>query len=186
MKNEKRKGKTTRVSIASKNPTKVRAVEKVLKLFFRRPIGVPKKAKSGIREQPRTLAEIVRGAKNRVKNAWEKGVDFAVGLESGWMKIPGQKGTFDVAVCVVFDGKTFNVGLSPAFEVPPRIVHHVQKNQGHMSGAFEAVFPESGKNLGEKNGAIGFLTRQKYVRQNLNEHAFIMALVPFLNKDQYA
>lgn len=192
-----------RAIVGTKNPTKIKAVQKVMRMFFRNARVVPKPAASDIPEQPRSLGETVRGAKNRAKNAWnatravrtvaqskrtrdQPTHEYAIGLESGWMKIPRHAGTFDVAACAIYDGKKFSVGLSPAFVIPPAIVDYVKKHDGHMSGAFEHVFPEAGKNLGERTGAIGFLTRKKYVRQNLNEHALLMALVPRLNATRFA
>lgn len=181
---EKKKGKAIQVNVGTKNPAKIRAVKKALAGLGWKAVVVPNKTDSGVSAQPFGIKETVRGAKNRAKAAFEKSTcDFGLGMEAGLFEVEKNR-WMDIGACTVFDGTDFSLGFTPAFEVPQKMVDWMKTHASEMGPAFEALYGGE-KNIGQKKGAIGLLTRGKYERSRLWENAVIMALVPVLNKDKY-
>lgn len=160
-----------RIRVGSLNQVKVGAVRQILQDYARLAHasvdGV--RAESGVPAQPTSLEETVRGATNRARNAF-RDCEYAVGLESGLMRVPGSKtGYMDVCVCAIYDGKEFHFGLSSAWESPDKkILQMITEGGMEMDQAINWAGLTRNPAVGSEEGAIGILTRG---RLNRREHA---------------
>ena len=171
-----------KVAAGTKNPAKVEGIERAFKKFFGNVEVISKSVSPDVSPQPFNH-ETVLGAINRAKKAYSEEFDFSVGVEAGLFKVGSTlSGFVDFQVACVYDGKRFTLGFGPGFEYPRRVVGEVLK--GREVG--EVMDEVSGiKNLGEKMGAIGFLTKNKIKRRDLTEIAVTMALIPWINRELY-
>lgn len=168
-----------KINIASKNPVKVGALKEILTGYSRlRDARVyPMDAVSGVDNQPRSLEEIVKGATNRAKNAFQD-CDYSFGLESGLMKVPETNtGYMDVCVCAIFDGKEYYLGLSSAWEPPEKVVEYIiQKGMDMNEAAFKAGLTENSK-IGSAEGLIGIASKGMLIRKEYTKEAIRTALI---------
>ena len=176
------------VALGSKNPIKREGVFRAFKKYFDHVIVVNVSVPSNVRPQPIGLKETILGAIYRAKHALEKieDADYGVGVEAGFIPIPATiTGYFDYQFAAIIDReRRVTLGSSQGFEFPVKAVDDVLSGKAVES---EVVISEiTGiKNIGDKMGAIGFLTREKVVRADLTEQAIISALIPRLNPKLY-
>ena len=171
------------IVVGSTNEVKLKAVEKCFKAFFEEVIvkGVSVK----VPPQPVGFEETLRGALLRAKAAL-RGGDYGVGLEAGLIKIPYSiSGYVDQHICAIADhDERVTLGFSMAFEFPIRVVERIMS--GEAEEAEEVMEEISGiDRIGDKYGAIGYLTRRRIDRVNLCEQAVISALIPRINPSLY-
>ena len=176
-----------RVNVGSKNQTKVQAVAEALqnhRMFENgEVIGV-----DVVTEQfghPITLPVIVRGAMDRARKAFMD-CDYSFGIEGGLIEVPETKsGYMEVAVCAIYDGSRFHLGLSPAYEWPKTVTDLiVQKGLDGSQALREAGFTNHEK-IGTAEGGIWILTKGKINRKDYNKLAVMMALIHLENKEHY-
>ncbi len=176
-----------KINIATKNPIKVKAVQEVIKNYpmLTRAKVVKYKASSQVQEQPKSLRETVRGAKNRAKNAFHN-CNYSIGLESGLIKIPDTKsGYMDTTVCVIYDGIQFHLGLSSCFEYPTKATRLVFEKGVDMNKALHLLKLTKNKKLGSAKGAIGLLTKNRLTRKEYTKQAIVTALIHLENPKLY-
>ncbi len=168
-----------KVGIATKNPSKVRAVEEVFKLVYADAQIFPKEADSGVPYQPKD-EQILQGAINRANAALE-GNDFGVGIEAGVVEVSGRM--CNTAYCVIIDktGK-YSIGSQPIFELPD-----VFKREILAGKEFGTVADEyfKTKNIKHEGGAIKVLSNSLISRDDLLKAAVKCALVPWISKEIY-
>lgn len=172
-----------KVCVASLNPVKVQCVKNAFEKVFTSEkievtgVNVP----SGVSDQPMSDNETYNGAINRAKNAMEHSetADFYVGIEGG---VQEENGMQAFAWIVVLHGGEVGKAKTAVFYLPEQIraLVHQGVELGH---ADDQVFGRS--NSKQKDGAIGILTQGLIDRTNYYEHATIMALIPFINKNLY-
>lgn len=75
------------------------------------------------------------------------------------------------------------LGGGPSFEYPPFIVFRVLSEGLEVGTVMEEL--TGIRNLGKKQGAIGYFSKGQMDRTNLTEQAVLMALIPRLNEDLY-
>lgn len=169
-----------RIAIGSKNKVKVEATREILKEYPHLAAAevAAVDAPPGVADQPKTLAETMRGAMNRAKGAWGD-CDYSIGLESGLMHVPmSRTGHMDVCVCAIYDGKEFYFGLSSAWEFPDKRVLGWMLNNGlDMSQAINKAGLTSNPKVGSDEGAIGILTKGKMDRKAYTKQALRTALI---------
>lgn len=175
-----------RIAVGSTNPTKVRAVENVMKRIYGDVEVLGVGVESGVPDQPVGIEEIVRGAVNRAKRALEKtGADLGVGIEAGIYPFPETlTGYLDVQVCAVAspDG-VVTVGHGPGFEYPPVVIRKIL-GEGVEAGIAMGELVNDPE-LKKKTGAIGVLSKGLLTRTELNEIAVLMAMIPRLNPELF-
>ncbi|MBN1940966.1 MAG: inosine/xanthosine triphosphatase [Candidatus Diapherotrites archaeon] len=173
------------VTVGSKNPVKVRAVEKGFAKYFKgcRVDGI--EVETGVKEQPTDFGEIVQGAKNRAKKAFEaKKCDYSVGIESGVFPEKEANSKWLDATCIaIFDGKKFHLGFSPMFEYPKNIVEKALKERISVGEALEKLYGI--KNPRYEEGIIGWLTKGKMPRDKLHEQGVIVALASIVSREKF-
>ncbi len=172
-----------KVAVGSTNSVKVKAVENV----FRRVYGevsvesVP--AASGVPSQP-FGQETVTGAINRAKSAFApQKFDMGVGIEAGLFKVGGEvELTIDIQFCAIYDGSWLTLGCGSGFEYPPTVLDEVLsgKEVGDVMSRVVGI-----DNLGEKQGAIGVLSKGMLTRTQLTEQSVFMALIPRMSPGLY-
>ena len=175
------------VAVGSSNPAKIKAVESALKKLKIKASVKSCRVKTTIGPQPLSLRETLRGAIERAHNARALlSADLGAGLEAGIVSFPATiSGYLNFQICAIVDrdGRV-TVGTSPGFEFPTQAVKKVISGEvAELEVVMEEISGE--KKIGEKYGAIGFLTRNVVTRQDLGEHAVIMALIPRLNPEIY-
>jgi len=137
---------------------------------------------SGVSDQPMTDAETLHGALNRAANAQtaEPAADFWVGIEGGCEVLEGELACF--AWAVVRSKELVGKGRTGLFFLPEAVARLVRQGV-ELGHADDLVFNRS--NSKQQNGAIGLLTGDVIDRLAYYEHAMVMALVPFRNKELY-
>lgn len=170
------------VQVGTDNPVKARAVRRVFEDLFERTRVRMVPIASGVPEQPFDQQAAV-GAMNRARVALQK-ADFGVGIEAGLIWDPSVGDYLDVQYCAVVDrAGRVTLGHGPGFEYPPAVV--AMAKAGRTVG--EAMERLTGiREIGSKQGAIGFLTERRLDRDGLTEAAVLMAMVPRIRRELYA
>ncbi|AHF79434.1 inosine/xanthosine triphosphatase [Thermococcus paralvinellae] len=172
-----------RVAVGSTNPTKVKAVEEIMREFYENVEVIAVEVDSEVGDQPIGLEKTIEGAINRARKALNKtNADLGVGIEAGLYEVPYTiTGYMDIQFCAIVDREgRITLGHGPGFEYPPYAVEQVLKEiavpMSELSGDIE---------LKKTIGAIGFLTRGKLLRKELNKLAVLMAMIPRINEEIY-
>ena len=167
------------VIVASKNPVKLASKQQDFESYFTHEQieYTCVEAASDVSEQPMSSEETIRGAINRATNASRREADFAVGIEGGmsFYKIDNREYGVEICWVAVVDCKTgeHEIACSPGFSVLPHIVERMHQGQ-NLSEAMEQEYGI--KNLGQKNGYIGWLSNDFITRQSSNYEAILLAL----------
>ncbi len=172
-----------KINIGSKNKVKIEAVRELIQdydLFSKAEI-IPQSANSEVAEQPKSLTETIAGAKNRAKNAFND-CDYSFGIEDGLMHVPGAKTDYmNITACAIYDGKDYHLGLSPAFEYPPKITKLVLEKGLDINQAFYQTKLSENPQVGSAEGAVGILTKGRLPRKECIKQAVMMALIQIEN-----
>jgi inosine/xanthosine triphosphatase len=172
-----------KVNVGSKNPVKVQATRNVLKKIYENLNVDSTQVDSGVPDQPIGLNQTIKGAINRAKNAYTQTFDLSVGIESGLLKTPQTiTGYIDLQWCAVFDGEKNSLGVSAGFEYPPLVMKEVLKGRevGDIMDEFTGI-----NNLGEKMGAVSYLSQGMLNRRVNTEQCVLMAMIPRMNNELY-
>ncbi len=171
------------VQVGSKNPVKVQATKNVLSKFYENVTVKGLHVDSRIPDQPIGLEQTITGAINRAKAAYSPECDLGVGIESGLMETPQTiTGFIDLQWCAIYDGEKTTLGVSAGFEYPPAVVEEVLegKEVGDVMDQLTGV-----DDLGEKMGAVSFLSHGMLDRTGNTEQCVLTALIPRLNEKIY-
>lgn len=172
-----------RINVGSKNPVKIEAVREAFSLYFDNVNIKSFSVNSGVSTQPKSFEEIIQGARNRAINCFNN-CDYGVGIETGIFSINNLTRYLDVGCCAIYDGKkVVGIGLSPGFEYPQFIIERIFQEGLEVGQIFDEIF--KGKNINQKQGAVGILAHNKYSRKDFIKDGVIMALFPLLNKELY-
>ena len=161
------------------------------------------KVASGVSEQPMSLEETARGARNRAAAAHAAAVEMhagarvpraggsattsaaaadgpvlALGIESGLfaLEYDGRRRYFDVCVVSAYDGARHHLGLSCAFEIPQPILRHVLEEGMDLSQACNVSAITTDPKIGEHGGLIGLLSSSRITREEYTVQALNTAL----------
>lgn len=178
------------ISIGTANQIKIQAIEEVLQNYPQLAHAVVHSfdVPSEIEEQPLSLEETIRGAKNRAKNAYEacKACTYSFGIESGLFEAAGtQTGFLEACICCIFDGVNHFIGLSCGFEVPSPILELVlNKNLCLADACYESGITTN-KKLGSSEGLIGILSKGRINRKEYTKQSIMTALLQVENAAFY-
>lgn len=164
-------------ALGSLNPGKKQGLENAAKKLFKKFEIRSLKSKSEIREQPFD-EETVQGAINRAKSAYyATNADFGIGFESGIFRLG--ENSHDIALCAIFDGETTTYGNSMGFQMPPLALTLLSRHKD-LGAVMEEL---SGiEKIGYKKGAIHYLSAGLLSRQEMNEQAFLCAMIPRISE----
>ena len=171
------------VAVGSKNPVKVNATRNVLEKIYGKINVIGVAVDSGVPHQPFGKDETIQGAVNRAKNAYSDDFDLSIGIESGLMEIKNSiTGYIDLQWCAVFDGNKITLGVSSGFEYPPMVIEEVLKGV-EVGDVMDKV---TGVNkLGQKAGAVSFLSKGMLDRTENTEQCVLTAMIPRMNEKIY-
>ena len=169
-----------KIVVGSKNTVKIEAVREALALYdvFTDAEVVGINAASGVSEQPKSLEETIRGAKNRAEASYASSpnVAYGFGIESGLMDVPYTKtGAMDFTCCAIYDGDEFHLGLSPAIEAPREIMEYVKQGMTFNDAFFKAGLTDN-PSVGNAEGMLGILTGGRVTRKDYTKQAIIMVM----------
>lgn len=167
------------VHVGSANPVKIDAVRAAFAESGR--FGafelIPREVATGVRDQPTSLDETLRGAITRARNAFAD-CALSVGIEDGLFAVPyTQSGYMNGCACAIFDGRRDHLGLASAFEYPPDVVRFVIDDGLDVTQAFVKAGLSPNANLGAAEGAIGVLTNGRLTRRAYAQQAVATALI---------
>lgn len=169
-----------KIIVGTKNQAKLLAVSEILREYPHLADAEVSGAEafSGVSDQPKSLEETVRGAKNRARAIFNE-CDYSIGIESGLMHVPGSKsGYMDVCVCAIYDGTEFHIGLSSAWEFPDMSTTDLMMKDGlDMSQAINKAGMTRNPQIGSAEGAIGILTKGRMNRKEYTKQALRTALI---------
>jgi inosine/xanthosine triphosphatase len=171
------------VQVGSENPVKVKATKNILNKFYKNIYISSVVVHSGVPDQPIGLDQTIEGAINRAREACVPGCDMGIGIESGLLETPHSlTGYVDMQWCAIYDGEKTTLGVSAGFEYPPSVIKEVLngKEVGEVMDGISGV-----EDLGEKMGAISFLSQGTLNRTTNTEQCVLMAMIPRLNKEIY-
>lgn len=172
-----------KVAVGSKNPVKVNATRNILEKIYGEVEVISVDVDSEVPHQPFGIDETVKGAINRAKNAYSNDFDISVGIESGLMETPNSiTGYIDLQWCAVFDGDKITLGVSSGFEYPPTVIEEVLegKEVGDVMDKVTGV-----DNLGQKTGAVSYLSKGMLDRTENTEQCVLTAMIPRMNEEIY-
>lgn len=174
------------IALGTTNKIKIQAVEETIKDYphlataIVHSLSVP----SEISEQPLALEEIIRGAKNRAKNAFSthNNSNYGIGIESGLFQASGtQTGFLEACICCIHDGVNDYIGMSCGFEIPPSILQIVLEKNRDLSQACHESGITSNPKLGAAEGLIGILTKGRVDRKAYTKQCITTALIQLEN-----
>lgn len=171
------------VIVGSQNPVKVKATKNVLKKIYENVEVKGIDVDSKVPDQPFGKKQTIQGAINRAKNAYSDEFDLSVGIESGLMETPSSiTGYIDLQWCAIFDGNKITLGVSAGFEYPPEVIEEVLngKEVGDVMDKVTGV-----DNLGQKTGAVSYLSKGLLDRTENTEQCVLTAMIPRMNEGIY-
>ncbi len=179
------KGKMV-VAAGSGNPVKVSAIRSVFERAFpdTEMEIIDNPVNSAVSDQP-FEDETIAGAINRARNAIT-GTDahYGVGVEAG-LFFNGVSGKYmDVQYCAIIDrAGEITIGHGAGFSYPDEVISLVLNGREDGITIGDAMKTVYGKeDIGKKEGAVGFLSRDLLNRKELTEHAVIAALIPRISR----
>lgn len=162
------------IAVGSMNQVKVEAVRTVMERIYGSVRIIPVKADSGVPDQP-FGEDTYKGAVNRANAALGPHA-LSVGIEAGVFEIHGH--LYDVQHCAVADRSgRITVGMSSGFRYPDRVAELV-RNGMTVGEAMSRAYGDTAR--GNKEGAIGILSKGMLDRKSLTEQSVTAAMVPRL------
>ena len=100
-------------------------------------------------------------------------------MESGLFTfLPGMH--VDITVCCVFDGKEKTYGTGMGFVVPEKIARRIRREGSDLTKVLHEM--AGIKDVGRKNGAIGYFSSGVLKRREQIEQSVACAFVPRLHR----
>jgi len=176
------------LAVGTRNPVKVSAVTHIVeKLLHEKLEVIAVEVSSGVPNQPMGLEQTIRGAVNRAKQAVSSvsSAELGIGIEAGLVKVPETlTGYFDIQFAAIADKKgKVTIGCGPGFEYPPKVLSEALGKGKEIGDVMESL--TGIENIGERIGAVGFLSQGELDRQRLTEQAILMAFIPRINEELY-
>lgn len=170
------------INVGSRNPVKINAVKNVFSNYIKnfRINGI--EVGSGVKSQPTSREEIMKGAFNRAINALGEG-DYGIGIEAGVIFYEKFDIFIDVQYCFIVDCQgRVSFGHGSGFAYPQSFNEEIRKGRevGEIMAEVSGI-----ENIGKSIGAIGYLTRGVLSREYLTEQSVLSALIPRLNSGLY-
>lgn len=172
-----------KILMGTKNPGKIEGAKQAFERYFDNIEIEGIAVNSDVGDQPFDK-EILKGAKNRVKNLKEYAIkngikaDFYIASEAGITNLLGD--WVDINTAVVENDEGFqSVGISQGFPIPDKYINEIKETE--LGKVMDKIF--NGKELSKGKGGISVLTKGEISRIDLTKNAFIMALISHINGD---
>ena len=171
-----------KILMGTKNPGKIEGAKIAFEKYFENVQIEGIAIESDVSNQP-INDEILKGAKNRIKNLKEyakiNGVqaDYYIASEAGITNSLSEE-WIDINAAVIESKEGIqSVGISQGFQIPEKYIEEIKATE--LGKIMDKVF--NGKELGKGKGGIHMLTKDEVTRIDLTRDAFIMALIPQIN-----
>lgn len=157
-----------KVLVGSLNPIKIESVKEAFSKFFGKVEVIGINVDSKVSNQP-INEETFEGAKNRalelkkINQEQNHGAKFFVGIEGGIKKFYSKWFAFG-GMCIMDDEGKLGFGTSPNFELPKSITKELL-NGVELGVVMDKIIGVH--NTKQKNGAIGFLTKNVMNRKEI-------------------
>ncbi|MFA6131085.1 MAG: inosine/xanthosine triphosphatase [Patescibacteria group bacterium] len=178
----------TIVNVGSRNQTKVQAVSEALqesKLFDAVEV-VPVDVVAEEFGHPVGIEQVIKGAMDRAQKAF-KNCELSFGIEGGLVEVPQTKSYYmEFAVCAIYDGTQFHLGMSPGFEWPKSVTDMIVHEKLDGSQALKKAGLTVEEKIGATEGGIWILTHGRMNRKEYNRLAVEMALIHLENMEHYS
>lgn len=171
-----------RISVGSHNPVKIAAVKNVVKNIWPDAEVISVQVFSGVRAQPVSDDEAIKGATTRATLSLQKtGADLGIGLEG--CTVETEYGMFVTGwvVAVNKEGER-GIGGGGRLLLPEKIASEVRKGK-ELGPVMDEFTGEH--NTKQKQGTVGILTGNIVPRTAAFERCVIYALTRFINPDYY-
>jgi inosine/xanthosine triphosphatase len=171
------------VVLGSTNPVKAEATLQAFETFYEDVEVLPLSLPSRVKPFPTSEKETIRGAVNRAlaAKAAQPDAEFAVGIESGIVSVEGR--SYVRGYAVVVHGEEMGIGSSAAYEVSERLLKRIDPKTDESKRVIDSIFGE--RDVLDKEGVVGVLTRGKLVRTAVLRDAVILALTRFVSPEYY-
>jgi inosine/xanthosine triphosphatase len=172
-----------KISVGSKNPSKIRAIESAFSKAFEIPIEVTGfEISSGVREQPLSEQETRKGAENRVKALFTlTDSDYYVACEGG-IATEGSP-PFGLAWIAIADReRQVRTSRTASYPIPPSFLSRLESGEELGSIIDSITATQDSK---KKDGATGFLSRGVITRPSFYEHAITLCLCHWLHQELF-
>ena len=173
------------VLVGSKNPIKIDAITDAFHNYFPEVNVAGVEVSSGVPDQPFDDDTFI-GAENRAQalfNQFSPGseVDYFAGIEGGIIKVYNAWYALG-CICLMNKQGQKSFGTSALFQLPAEWITRLKLGSelGHL---IDEVSGDT--NSKQKNGAVGYLTRNVLTRKDIYVEGVITALIPFLNESVY-
>ena len=170
------------VVVGTTNPAKLAAVNSAIQRIWPTALVTGINVDSGVRAQPLSDEEAIRGATNRARLALKmRDADLGIGVEGNTVELA--QGMFSTAWVVVLDRAGLHgLGSSGRFLLPETVAQAVRQG-GELGPLMDELTGE--QNTKHKQGAVGILTNSLITRTAALETAVIFALTRFINPEYY-
>jgi inosine/xanthosine triphosphatase len=179
------------VLVISMNPVKIRAAQEAFSNFYDNPVisqfDITKVDPKGVhlKAQPIGEEQTYEASRWRVIKArnHNPGFNFYVGIEGGVVLTPHKKPRIIVYSSV---SNSSYVETVRGCEIPlPNQFYEELCNSPHMELGDLMTNISGISNIKQKEGAVGFLTRNIVTRLDILKQSVMMALIPFLNPNHF-
>lgn len=172
-----------KVIVCTKNKGKIKAVEEVITLLWPEVEIVSEKSESGVREQPLSEVEGIKGAINRINNLKDNHpeADYYIGLE-GYVD-SNEYGMFLGGVTVVMNkAGVVGIGTSGKMQLPKIIEARISKGE-ELGPIITDLMNDEKKEIPQNEGTNGILSNGLYTRIDEFKDATKCALARFQSPD---
>lgn len=173
-----------KILMGTKNPGKIEGAKQAFERYFKDIEIEGIAVNSDVSDQPFN-EEILKGAKNRVKNLKEYALennivaDYYVATEAGIFDTLGEIIDINAAVIEDMNGLQ-SIGISQGFQIPNKYIDEIRATE--LGTVMNRIF-SSKNDLGKGKGGISILTKDEISRIDLTRNACIMSLIKFINGD---
>ena len=181
------------IRVGTLNAPKIEAVRLAVQPYASEVRVSGEAVESGVPEQPVGYGEIIRGARERARQAYGAGpCALGVGIEDGLVELPEAGAeVFNVGAAIVTDGRREGLGFSALFAYPPACTEPALGDRAPIGEIFDALWQRERQESapepsGRSVGNIGRLTGGVLPRSEYGRHAVTCALIRFLHPDIYS
>ncbi len=174
-----------KIAIGTLNRAKTAAVRRVALRIWKDAEFVNVGVLSGVKPQPMSDEEGIRGATNRAKNAMNavKGAAYGIGLEGAVQE--NAYGMFLGGWVAVMDRRgNVGIGSSGRVMLPGHISKGLKKG-GELGPIMQGIMKDGNDEIRHTIGTVGVLTAGLTSRTEGFEEAMKLALAPFISKGIY-
>ena len=171
------------VVLGSTNPVKAEATLQAFETFYEDLEVLPLSLPSGVKPFPTSEKETIQGAINRALTAGaaQPDAEFTVGIESGIVSTEGR--SYVRGYAAVARGEEVGIGSSAAYEVSEGLLQMIDPRTDESKRVIDSIF--GGRDVLDKDGVVGVLTKGKLVRTAVLRDAVICALTRFVSPEYY-